>query len=324
MVPEIIIFHILESKKMGDSNEASQKLEESAAVELTGKIMVVAIIVLFVVIAVVVFLHLYAKWYWRHTAQRGNTITRRRRRLNFAGSHHQVLTAATALRGRGLDPSFLKTMPIILFSPQDFKDGLECSVCLSEVTQGEKTRILPKCNHGFHVQCIDMWFQSHSTCPICRNPIHNSNSDQLSTQGITHNTPEAAEYSSNAAAAAATVLPTETLSFPTNVLYWGNEVQVSTLPLQDDHDDVVTSSQQVSSTSSSSSISTTTSSDTMGGDGHYLVIEIPRQTNQEEDQKSPVLSRLRSLRRLLSRDRKINPFTPSSSVDVEQAATSQN
>lgn len=288
---------------MGDSNETSQKLKESAAVELTGRIMVVAIIVLFVVIAFVVFLHLYAKWYWRHAGQSGSSITRRRRRVDG----HHVVTAATALRGHGLDPSFLKTMPIILFSPQDFKDGLECSVCLSEVTQGEKTRILPKCNHGFHVQCIDMWFQSHSTCPICRNPIPNSNPDQLSPQGITHNTPQ-------------TVLPTEALTLPTNVLYWGNEVQVNTFRLQDDHDDVVTSSQQVSSTSSSSP----TSSDNMGGDGHYMVIEIPRQTNEEEHQKSPVLSRLRSLTRLLSRDRKINPFTPSSSVDVEQAATSQD
>lgn len=294
---------------MGDSNETSQKLEESAAVELTGRIMVVAIIVLFVVIAFVVFLHLYAKWYWR---QRGSVITRRRRRMDFAGGHDHQVTAATALRGHGLDPSFLKTMPIILFSPQDFKDGLECSVCLSEVTQGEKTRILPKCSHGFHVQCIDMWFQSHSTCPICRNPIQNSNPNQL---------PEAADYSSNSAAA---VLPTEAPSFPTNVLYWGNEVEVSTLRLQDDHDDDdVTSSQQVSSTSS---LSHTSSDNNMGGDGHYFVIEIPRQTNEEDDHhKSPVLSRLRSLKRLLSRDRKINPFTPSSStVDVEQAATSQN
>ncbi|XP_074375820.1 RING-H2 finger protein ATL3 [Apium graveolens] len=287
------------------SNETSQKLEESAAVELTGKIMVVAIIVLFVVIAFVVFLHLYAKWYWRHLGQRGNSITRRQRRVDFAGGHH-VVTAATALRGHGLDPSFLKALPVVLFSPRDFKDGLECSVCLSEVIQGEKTRILPKCNHGFHVHCIDMWFQSHSTCPICRNPIHHSNPDQLSSQGITQNTPE-------------TVLATEALTLPTNVLYWGNEVQVSTLRLQDDHDDVVTSSQQVSSTSSSFP----TSSDNTRDD-HYLVIEIPRQTNEEEDQKSPVLSRLRSLKRLLSRDRKINPFTPSSSVDVEQPATSQN
>lgn len=302
---------------MGDSNQTSQKLEDSAAVELTGRIMVVAIIVLFVVIAFVVCLNIYAKWYWRHVAQAGGP-RRRRRPMDFAGGHHQVTAALSC--GHGLDPSFLKAMPIILFSPQDFKDGLECSVCLSEVTQGEKTRLLPKCNHGFHVQCIDMWFQSHSTCPICRNPVLDSNPDQLSQHGITHNTAEAlaAPYSFNAAA---TAVPTEALSFPTNVLYWGNEVQVSTLPscLQD----AAAAPQQVASSSLSSHTSaTTTGSDNMG-DGHY-VIEIPRQTDEEEDQKSPVLSRLRSLKRLLSRDRKINPFTPSSSVDVEQAAGSPN
>ncbi|KAL1814293.1 hypothetical protein DCAR_0518429 [Daucus carota subsp. sativus] len=298
---------------MDDSKHTSGKLEESAAVELTGRIMVVAIIVLFAVIAFVICLHLYAKWYWRHVARGGHSMSRR------AAGRHQ-LTAATALRGHGLDPSFLKTLPIILFSPQDFKDGLECSVCLSEVTQGEKTRLLPKCNHGFHVQCIDTWFQSHSTCPICRNPVLNSNPDQLSQQGITHNTPQPADYSHDSA------LPTEAVTFPTNVLYWGNEVQVSTWTscLQDADADAVTSSQQVSSSSSSSSCTTSTSHGGNSGGGHDLVIEIPSQTN-EEDHKSPVLSRLKSLKRLLSRDRKINPFTPSTSVvDVEQSARSQN
>jgi hypothetical protein len=32
-------------------------------------------------------------------------------------------------------------------------------------------RLLPKCNHSFHINCIDMWFHSHSTCPICRSPV---------------------------------------------------------------------------------------------------------------------------------------------------------
>lgn len=32
-------------------------------------------------------------------------------------------------------------------------------------------RCLPKCGHGFHVECIDMWLSSHSNCPICRAPI---------------------------------------------------------------------------------------------------------------------------------------------------------
>ncbi|MGJ2918479.1 RING finger domain-containing protein, partial [Salmonella enterica subsp. enterica serovar Paratyphi A] len=38
-------------------------------------------------------------------------------------------------------------------------------MCLSEFEEKDKLRVLPKCNHGFHLECIDMWFHSHSTCP---------------------------------------------------------------------------------------------------------------------------------------------------------------
>lgn len=286
---------------MGDSTEPSNKLEESAAVELTGRIMVVAIIVLFVVVVFVVFLHLYAKWYWRRVQQDGSNITRRRRRrLDFAAGHRE-LAAVTALR-HGLDPSVLKSIPVIEFSPQDFKDGLECSVCLSEVSEGEKARLLPKCNHGFHVECIDMWFQSHSTCPLCRNPV--SSIPESSQQEITHNTPAHDSGLGDSS---------ESLNFPTNVLFWGNETRVSTLGscLEDGHQSVVTSSSSSSSSAAAASVSTSSNI----SDGH-LVIDIPRQINEEEDQKSPAPTRLRSLKRLLSRDRKINPSSPTN-VDVE-------
>ena len=44
----------------------------------------------------------------------------------------------------------------------------ECVICLSEFVPGERLRFLPKCNHGFHVRCIDKWLKSHSSCPKCR------------------------------------------------------------------------------------------------------------------------------------------------------------
>ncbi|CAN1277197.1 RING-H2 finger protein ATL74 [Linum perenne] len=44
----------------------------------------------------------------------------------------------------------------------------ECSICLGEFLDGERIRVLPKCNHEFHVWCIDKWLALHATCPNCR------------------------------------------------------------------------------------------------------------------------------------------------------------
>lgn len=46
-----------------------------------------------------------------------------------------------------------------------------CPICLHHVNGGETYRKLPKCNHCFHAECIDAWFQSHSTCPLCRTQV---------------------------------------------------------------------------------------------------------------------------------------------------------
>ncbi|KAK1580811.1 hypothetical protein Q3G72_000345 [Acer saccharum] len=50
-------------------------------------------------------------------------------------------------------------------------DAAFCAVCLDEITEGDKFRRLPECKHCFHVECIDVWFQSRSTCPLCRNDV---------------------------------------------------------------------------------------------------------------------------------------------------------
>lgn len=44
----------------------------------------------------------------------------------------------------------------------------ECAICLSEFVEGEGIRVMGQCKHGFHVQCIQEWLSSHSSCPTCR------------------------------------------------------------------------------------------------------------------------------------------------------------
>jgi len=43
----------------------------------------------------------------------------------------------------------------------------ECFICLEEFCQGDERTSLP-CNHGFHTRCVNTWFSSESSCPVCR------------------------------------------------------------------------------------------------------------------------------------------------------------
>ncbi|KAF8051638.1 hypothetical protein N665_1687s0004 [Sinapis alba] len=46
-----------------------------------------------------------------------------------------------------------------------------CPICLSEYASSEAVGCLYRCEHCFHVKCIDTWLQLRSSCPICRNSL---------------------------------------------------------------------------------------------------------------------------------------------------------
>ncbi|ESQ30575.1 hypothetical protein EUTSA_v10012018mg [Eutrema salsugineum] len=71
---------------------------------------------------------------------------------------------------KGIKKKALRMFPVVSYSPEMNLPGFgeECVICLSDFVSGEKLRLLPKCNHGFHVRCIDKWLQQHLTCPKCR------------------------------------------------------------------------------------------------------------------------------------------------------------
>ncbi|KAI3811445.1 hypothetical protein L1987_21169 [Smallanthus sonchifolius] len=69
----------------------------------------------------------------------------------------------------GIDRTIIESLPVFRFgSLSGQKDGLECAVCLSVFDPIEVLRLLPKCKHAFHVECVDTWLDAHSTCPLCR------------------------------------------------------------------------------------------------------------------------------------------------------------
>ncbi|CAL0302858.1 unnamed protein product [Lupinus luteus] len=72
----------------------------------------------------------------------------------------------------GLDETLIKSITVCKYKKNSvLVDGSDCSVCLSEFVENESLRLLPKCNHAFHIPCIDPWLKSHSSCPLCRSNI---------------------------------------------------------------------------------------------------------------------------------------------------------
>ncbi|OMO67653.1 Zinc finger, RING-type [Corchorus capsularis] len=76
-----------------------------------------------------------------------------------------------------LESTVIYTLPTYQFKKENKEEeqrpsNTDCAVCLAEFEEGEWLRHLPNCKHAFHVSCIDTWFRSHSSCPICRSCVY--------------------------------------------------------------------------------------------------------------------------------------------------------
>nr|XP_043619897.1 RING-H2 finger protein ATL63-like [Erigeron canadensis] len=94
--------------------------------------------------------------------------------------HRRFQTTSSSSSRWGLPLSAIASLPLFIHKSPPSLDSnyvFECAICLSVFLEEEIGRKLPGCGHVFHVDCIDMWLYSHSTCPICRSLIicHYSN-----------------------------------------------------------------------------------------------------------------------------------------------------
>jgi hypothetical protein len=213
---------------------------------VTTKIMVLALSVLFAVVFFVICLHIYAKWMWGASTPGSRAPASfwlwpaRWRRVNSASE--TVLDADTLDINLvvGLGKAAVEALPTFRYKTEAAA-VMECAICMGEFQEGELCRSLPKCAHSFHLECIDMWLFSHSTCPLCRAVLEPDEDDSISLnlesssiQVFHVSTPRRLQLPSDQhnilEAAAAAEQPNdehETAnkradSIPANVLFWGN------------------------------------------------------------------------------------------------------
>ncbi|KAG2315226.1 hypothetical protein Bca4012_066027 [Brassica carinata] len=148
---------------------------DPAGFALNTRIMLTAIIIILFFVTLMVSLHLYSRCYLHHRSRRFHIrrLNRSRRAAAAMTFFADPSSSTSALTARGgLDPSVIKSLPTFTFSAATASDATtECAVCLSEFEESEPGRVLPNCKHAFHVECIDMWFHSHSSCPLCRSLV---------------------------------------------------------------------------------------------------------------------------------------------------------
>ncbi|KAJ6875219.1 RING-H2 finger protein ATL43-like [Populus alba x Populus x berolinensis] len=119
----------------------------------------IIVAVLTTIFSVTFLLLLYAKH-----CKRGNGNA-----ISVAGYDINDPNVRAARKHSGIDRAVIESLPIFRFSSlRGQKEGLECAVCLTRFEPTEVLKLLPKCKHAFHVECVDTWLDAHSTCPLCR------------------------------------------------------------------------------------------------------------------------------------------------------------
>nr|XP_043629012.1 RING-H2 finger protein ATL13-like [Erigeron canadensis] len=130
-----------------------------------------SVLLIIIILAIIVFisglLHLLVRFFMKPISYRDpdefdNNVTA------LQGQLQQLFH----LHDSGVDQSYIDTLPVFSYkSIIGVKDPFDCAVCLCEFECEDKLRLLPKCSHAFHMDCIDTWLLSHSTCPLCRGSL---------------------------------------------------------------------------------------------------------------------------------------------------------
>ncbi|KAL5540415.1 hypothetical protein UlMin_044931 [Ulmus minor] len=51
------------------------------------------------------------------------------------------------------------------------RESTGCCICLQSFEESDECRVLNKCNHVYHNNCIDSWLVRNHRCPLCRSLV---------------------------------------------------------------------------------------------------------------------------------------------------------
>ncbi|XP_024401275.1 uncharacterized protein [Physcomitrium patens] len=107
----------------------------------------------------------------RHFLQMRGQIVAELGRMDFEATAQDTETSEKRVQDRVL----ISTLPLIAYQQGMLpKEDSGCSICLSSYSIEEIVCRLPGCNHIFHIRCLENWFQTDDSCPLCRVPVSNS------------------------------------------------------------------------------------------------------------------------------------------------------
>ncbi|KAF2934173.1 E3 ubiquitin-protein ligase EL5-like [Oryza sativa Japonica Group] len=199
-------------------------LQASPTVVVDGDVVLSGVVLVLVALAFVFVMHHFLAAMRRRDSDAGSSSASSGRQRGGRGVMAGVvgIDAAKAGGQGGVDPAVLRALPVTVHRAEAAPPPppLECAVCLAEVEDGEAARFLPRCGHGFHAECVDLWLRSHPTCPLCRLAVVADAAAGAAPPplALPPAQPEPANYAS----------ATTTAQLPTNVLFWGSQGAVVT------------------------------------------------------------------------------------------------
>ncbi|EXB82630.1 RING-H2 finger protein ATL46 [Morus notabilis] len=136
-----------------------------------------AILIIIIILAVIFFisglLHLLVRFLMKNRSSSSVSESNRYPEMSESSAFQRQLQQLFHLHDSGLDQAFIDALPVFLYKEiMGLKEPFDCAVCLCEFTEQDKLRLLPLCSHAFHIDCIDTWLLSNSTCPLCRGTLY--------------------------------------------------------------------------------------------------------------------------------------------------------